>query len=119
MVVAHPDDETLWGGAHLNDDSYLIVCITCGKNRIRYHEIKSVSKMSNNRFIGLFYPDKTLFVRDDWKNYEKSISSDIRKIIMMKDWNTIATHNKNGEYGHEQHKMTHRIVTDIYEDLNI
>ena len=37
----------------------------------------------------------------------------------MKDWKTIVTHNKNGEYGHEQHKMTHRIVTDIYEDLNI
>ena len=25
MIVAHPDDETLWGGAHLIKDNYLVV----------------------------------------------------------------------------------------------
>lgn len=28
MVVAHPDGETLWGGAHLLDGKYFVVCLT-------------------------------------------------------------------------------------------
>ena len=27
MIVAHPDDETLWGGAHLIEDNYYVVCV--------------------------------------------------------------------------------------------
>ena len=38
MVVAHPDDELLWGGLHLIDDDYLVVCITCGPNKVRVNE---------------------------------------------------------------------------------
>lgn len=30
MIVAHPDDELIWGGAHLLEDDYLVVCITRG-----------------------------------------------------------------------------------------
>ena len=29
MIVAHPDDETLWGGGHLIDGDYVVVCVTC------------------------------------------------------------------------------------------
>ena len=35
MVVAHPDDETIWGGAHLLKGKYVVVCITNGNNRTR------------------------------------------------------------------------------------
>ena len=119
IIVAHPDDETLWGGSHINEDKYFIVCITCGKNRIRYSEIKKVSKMSDNNFLGLFYPDTTWFMRNDWKKYKKNIEKDLERIIKMKKWNSIVTHNKDGEYGHIHHKMTHRIVTDIYENNNL
>ena len=28
MIVAHPDDETLWGGANLFKDRYFVVCLT-------------------------------------------------------------------------------------------
>ena len=33
MIVAHPDDETIWGGAELLKDNYLVVCITCGRSK--------------------------------------------------------------------------------------
>ena len=36
MIVAHPDDELLWGGAHLIRDNYLVVCITCGTSFTRF-----------------------------------------------------------------------------------
>ena len=41
MIVAHPDDETIWGGAHLLKDDYLVICITNGNNDVRKEEYKN------------------------------------------------------------------------------
>ena len=35
MIVAHPDDETIWGGSHLLKGHYLVVCLTNGNNEKR------------------------------------------------------------------------------------
>lgn len=35
MITAHPDDETLWGGGHLLEGEYLVVCMTHGWNEKR------------------------------------------------------------------------------------
>ena len=32
MIVAHPDDETLWGGAHLTEQGYFCLLYTSNKN---------------------------------------------------------------------------------------
>ena len=118
MIVAHPDDEILWGGAHLIEDNYLVVCITCGRNKTRVKEFDSVLKKTNDKYIMLGYPDKSFGKRNDWKENYKNIYSDLKEIISLKDWDLIVTHNKNGEYGHIHHKLTSRIVTDIVKDNN-
>ena len=46
-------------------------------------------------------------------NYKTNIKEDITKIIKLKDWSTIVTHNPEGEYGSLQHKLTSQIVTSI------
>ena len=33
MIVAHPDDETIWGGSHLINGNYTVLCITNGNNK--------------------------------------------------------------------------------------
>lgn len=114
MFVAHPDDETLWGGGHLLKDDYLVVCVTCGTNRIRIKEIQKVMDYSNDELIMLGYPDKLWGKRSDWKYDLKSIKKDIKKILNYKKWDLVVTHNPEGEYGHIQHQMTSQIVTDIY-----
>lgn len=119
MIVAHPDDETLWGGAHLLEDDYLVVCITCGNNRTRSKEFKKVMKKTNDQYIMLGYPDKVLGVRSNWKQESSAIYTDLKKIISMKKWELIVTHNEEGEYGHIHHIKTHTIVTNIYNELNI
>lgn len=115
MFVAHPDDEMIWGGSHLIDDNYLVVCVTCGRNVKRVREFKNVMDTTNDKYIMLNYPDKTMGKRDNWDAVYDDITKDIEKIMAMKDWKLIVTHNKDGEYGHIHHKMTHNIVTDIYE----
>ena len=50
MIVAHPDDETIWGGMHLLKDKCLVVCLTNGDNEIRSKEFKEVIKKGQNKF---------------------------------------------------------------------
>lgn len=115
MIVAHPDDEFLWGGAHMASKDYLVVCVTDGRNKVRKKEFESIMKESGNSYLMLEYPDKVLLRRDSWHEVYKNIESDIEKIMTCKNWDLVVTHNRHGEYGHEHHKMTHSIVTDIYD----
>ena len=94
MVVAHPDDETIWGGAHLLKGKYVVVCITNGNNRTRRKEFAAVMKQTNSIGLMLSFPDKTHGKRNNWES-----------------WATIATHNSKGEYGHIHHQMTSAITT--------
>lgn len=114
MIVAHPDDESIWGGSHLLQDNYLIVCITCGGNSTRVNEINKAMDYTKDKVIMLDYPDKVWNKRSDWKAEKKQIKQDIKAILKYKDWQQVVTHNPDGEYGHQHHKMTSKIVTDVY-----
>ncbi len=116
MIVAHPDDDMIWGGSHLIDDGYLVVCITCGAREDRVLEFKNVMNATDDKYIMLDYPDKTNGERDNWNTVYSDITKDIERILAMKDWKLIVTHNENGEYGHIHHKMTHSIVKSVYEN---
>ena len=118
MIVAHPDDEVIWGGGHLMERGYFIVVITNGNNARRKNEFKKVLEQSGNDGIILSYPDKAFGKKDEWKKSKDDIIKDLTKIIRYKDWDLIVTHNKEGEYGHIHHKMTHRFVTDIYDKVS-
>ncbi len=119
MIVAHPDDETIWGGAHLLEDDYLVVCITCGPNKTRVKEFQKVMEITNDQYIMLGFPDKVLGMRSTWQEEEVRIQKYLNEIINLKKWNLIVTHNEKGEYGHEHHKKTNEIVTNIYNENNV
>lgn len=118
MIVAHPDDETLWGGAHLLEDNYLVVCITCGPIKDRVNEFISVMNATSDKYILLGYPDKTNGKRDNWETVKDDMIKDLQTIINLKEWDTIVTHNPDGEYGHIHHKMTNNFVTDLAPNKN-
>lgn len=119
MIVAHPDDETIWGGMHLIEGDYYVVCITNGDNERRAPEFKSILEATGSEGVIMSYPDKTYGKRDDWSRNYEDIVSDLEKVIGIKEWEIIVTHNPEGEYGHEHHKMTDRIVTEICEDREV
>ena len=119
MIVAHPDDETLWGSEELLKNKYLVICITCGTNKKREKEIEAALKISKDRLIVLDKPDKVKGKRSDWKHYKKQIEYELKYVIKKKKWNTIVTHNPEGEYGHIHHKITSNIVTKVYNKEKI
>lgn len=119
MIVAHPDDDVIWGGGHLMSGDYLVVCVTNGRNKTRSKEFADVITASGNDFIMLDYPDKVANRRDLWTAVMGKISKDLEAVIKYKDWEQIVVHNQAGEYGHIHHQNVHSIVTEIYDRDNI
>ena len=117
MFVAHPDDELLWGGAHLIRDNYLVVCITRGNDEVRRKEFEAVLEATGDKGLILSYPDKIANKRSDWKHWRKDIDADIAQVLSYKQWELVVTHNEKGEYGHAHHIMTHESVKKEYEAL--
>lgn len=112
MIIAHPDDETLWAGDHISKEKYLIICLTNGENEVRKNEFNKAMELTGNYGIMLKYPDKTNRTKNNWNKVKNAIRNDIDYILSFKKWNTITTHNPDGEYGHIQHKFTSMMVTN-------
>lgn len=111
MIVAHPDDESIFGGNALLHDKYLVVCVTCGVVDARVKEFRNVMSKYQDDFIMLSYPDLVNNKKADWDKEYSSIDKEIKKILELKDWELVITHNPEGEYGHIHHKMINRMVT--------
>lgn len=118
IIVAHPKDEILWSGAHLIEDNYLVVCVTCGDNYNSKKDFVKVIKKTKDQYIMLGYSEYNNDAKDNWNNYKKNITTDLESILNLKDWQMIITHNKDGEYGDIQHKIINKIVTDKVKDID-
>ncbi|MBO7394506.1 MAG: PIG-L family deacetylase [Ruminococcus sp.] len=114
MIVAHPDDETLWGGAHLLDGGWLVVSLTHGSDTVRSAEFREAVTAGGNTPLMLDYPDKVNLRRDGWDEVSGGIEADITTLLELRDWQTVATHNPAGEYGHIHHKLTNALVTEAF-----
>lgn len=124
MIVAHPDDETLWGGSHLIDSDYLVVCMSNGWYKKRSSDFERVMNQTGDPHIILDYPD----IRKDWVTngkygYEMDLYStcknamqeDIEFLLNYKKWDEVVTHNPNGEYGKFHHQQVSKMVTAAFQ----
>lgn len=121
MIVAHPDDDVLWGGGHLieGNGEYLVVCLTNGRNKTRSEEFKKAITETGNQYLILNYPDKVLGRRSNLRIVKSKIEKDLNTLINKKNWDLVVTHNPKGEYGHIHHSMTSSMVTLTFNDSNI
>lgn len=115
MIVAHPDDETIWGGMHLLEEpgNYFVLCLTNGYNVKRTNEFYAVMAEYKSKGLILNYPDYFNRQKDDWSGVHEAIEKDISRAVHFKKWDSIVTHNPEGEYGHIHHRMTNKIVTKV------
>ena len=119
MIVAHPDDETLWGGANLYKDKYFVVCLTNGYNHQRSKEFRNILNFTNNRGIILDYPDLQDHAQDKWIESKEGIIKDLSTILNYNHWDKIVTHGPEGTTGHIHHKKISEYVTKIARKKNI
>ena len=68
MIVAHPDDETIWGGSHLLKGHYLVVCLTNGNNEKRKRK-RGASTISQQTAKNVFLWPQSSWVRKGLEVY--------------------------------------------------
>ena len=118
MIVAHPDDETLWGGANLLKENYFVVCLTNGYNIERANDFRNILNFTKNGGIILNYPDSQDFQKDNWILVKKGILKDLSTILNYKSWEKIVTHGPDGTGGHYHHIKTFQYVTLVAQKYN-
>ena len=115
MIVAHPDDEVLWGGSLLEDGSFWdVVCITNLANTKRRSNFFKVADLYG-------FNGKMFEFTDDIKvsEYENNQLNDvIAQFGNDKKYNKIVTHSPHGEYGHPMHIKISRLVTNNVNEKN-
>ena len=116
MVVAHPDDEILWGGAKFLEfeSSTFVVCLTHGADQIRSNQFKKVMQLFQAGFTILNFPDDggNGFTEEE----SLQICKEINEIINQEQVERVITHGPSGEYGHIHHKQVSEIVTRTLKD---
>ncbi|WP_051620576.1 PIG-L family deacetylase [Paenibacillus sp. UNC451MF] len=111
MIVAHPDDETIFGGAQLiQEKGWLVICVTNGDNQERCSEFTKVMKKIDAHFEIWNYNDEW---NGDFDRY--SLKWDLAVVLARypKSIVKVVTHNLSGEYGHTQHKALSQIVHSL------
>ena len=118
MIVAHPDDETIFGFNELynNENWLLIVCTNSvdGRIGITRKDIPGLIQMSkdyNFNLVVIEHFDCWETVKDD--RFDISVYKHLKRYLTKQKWQKIITHNKDGEYGHPQHILVHRMVSTI------
>lgn len=112
MVVAHPDDESIFGGgALLSEHGWKVICLTNGSNEVRSREFKHAMKFAQARWEIWDYPDVY-----DGSFDEVKVKQDISRVLAEGNYKKVVTHNLNGEYGHSQHRALSRIMHQMVLD---
>jgi pentatricopeptide repeat protein len=115
IIVAHPDDETLWvGGTILNHPSWncFIVCL-CRKN-----DIERATKFFKT--LQIFGAEGIMGDLDDGQDQnpldESELEQTILKLLPSIHFDLIITHNPNGEYTkHLRHEETGKSVIKLWQ----
>src|SRR3989344_9368628 len=108
VIVAHPDDETIWMGGmilrNLNWDwTILSLCRKDDPDRAPKFE-----RVCNEYGASCIISD--LDDEEDLKLDIEDIVDKIESLLVDKEYNFIFTHGENGEYGHQRHLEVHKAV---------
>jgi LmbE family N-acetylglucosaminyl deacetylase len=106
MIVAHPDDESLFGGEALTSSrGWTVVCVTNATNEQRRKEFAAAM-----RSVGANYTILGHFDHLESGNFSRRLEEQLKGLIEEFPYEMIVTHNARGEYGHPQHRAVHRLV---------
>ena len=115
MIVAHPDDELVFGGAELikYGEQYKVVCISYKNDKIRSKEFQNVMKQLNISNYEMW--DFKDSLQDYVNTLDENISYEHKSFtnLLNRKWEKIVTHNPIGEYGHPKHKRLFETVKKL------
>ena len=126
LVVAHPDDEVLWGGANLlREPGWLVISATNRSNLGRRVEFQKTMSYFNVTEYRMYDVEDTYIDEDtegvdvanrrvnqlfDNTEFEHALS----ELAAKQSWKVVLTHNTQGEYGHIHHKKVGELVRKYF-----
>lgn len=109
MIVAHPDDETLWGGCHLlAEKGWHVISVTNASHKVRRKEFSNAMN-----YVGAsweIWDHADLYFSNEFHPRLKSL---LKEVIHRQHWDMIVSHGPVGEYGHRQHKALYKLVRSL------
>lgn len=117
MVVAHPDDETLWGGHQIAKDppqSWHVICCTTPSEGDRVTRFHDALKILGATGEVLSIPDKSTPMTLEERGIVKQV---VRKRVRETNFRELVTHGPLGEYGHPRHVELSNLVTEEFRDI--
>lgn len=118
VVVAHPDDETIWMGgtiARRKDMEWTIFVLCRKSDEDRAPKFRKAVKYYGARGIICDLEDTGSTQESDPTEIKKTI----REKLPKKTFDAIFTHGANGEYGHPRHKGVHRAVKQMIKNREL
>jgi len=114
MIVAHPDDEALFGGAELltHPEEYKVVAVDEYQNEVRRAEW-----ISSMQFIGIIDSEHWSGFKGGEDYHREKLIYELLRVLRERDYKKIVTHNKVGEYGHPRHRALHDILKHLRPEL--
>lgn len=115
VIVAHPDDETIWMGGTLlmNKEEWEITIISlCRKNdQDRKPRFEQACKILNAKGFMSNLDDSETGIFKEISTEE--IISRIKQFTDGKSYDYLFTHGSNGEYGHRKHIAIHKAIKEM------
>ena len=113
VIVAHPDDETIWMGgtiARHKKARWTILALCRKLDSDRMPKFLRVAKYYGAQGIICDLEDEGIL---SVKESIPEIAKIIRKELPQKTFDILFTHGVNGEYGHSRHKGVHLAVRQM------
>ena len=119
LVVAHPDDEVLFGWRSFHDFNVrLVICVTNKKNLSRRLRLIAVSKIYRFKLIHWDFSDKYPYQFDLYtlEAIEHALNTEFSNLGVS---DHILTHSCFGEYGHSHHSAIAKMVSEYVKNENL
>jgi len=119
VIVAHPDDESIWmGGFILKNQgvSWTILSLCRASDPDRAPKFKKVCEHLKAKAIIEDMDDEGNL---NFNQTVKKADELILKNLHRKKFDYIFTHGENGEYGHEAHRAVHQAVKRMIKNGDI
>lgn len=112
MIVAHPDDETLWGGVTLADEAgWGVVCLTNRGASKRRQDFSAAMHILGT--VGAIFdvPDRSSTPPTDGDRTQ--VTAIVEQALAVSGAREVMTHGPDGEYGHHFHRLVHDVVVTV------
>ena len=121
LVVAHPDDETIFAGGLIllsRETQWTVVCCTDEGNPTRQNEFLCACEFMAEHSGNSIEPVFLNLLQKNEENFDHHALIEALSPY-AKGYDIVVTHNSQGEYGHEHHRLVHSCVIEAIDTSNI